>query len=79
MQVDDYVTIAPGATLSGAVRVGEGADLGTRCTAIQGIAIGAWSVVGAGAVLTAAVAPNVTVVGIPAKIIKSRAAGWHLE
>ena len=75
--IQDYVTIAPSVNVSGCVIIGEGTDLGTSCTVIQGIKIGNWSVIGAGAVVVKNVDSNVTAVGIPAKQIKERLAGWH--
>lgn len=78
-KIEDYVTIAPTVNVSGAVRIGEGADLGTGSTIIQGKVIGEWSIVGAGSVVVRDIEANVTVVGAPAKTIKSRQVGWHLE
>jgi len=75
--LDDFATLAPGVRLSGAVRVGEGADVGTGAVVIQGLTIGAWSICGAGAVVVSDVPANTTVVGVPAKVIKERSAGWH--
>lgn len=77
--LEDFVTVAPTVNISGAVLVGEGVDLGTGATIIQGKHIGAWSVVGAGAVVVRDIEANVTAVGAPAKAIKSRHANWHLE
>ena len=77
--IGDFATISPGANLSGRVRVGEGADIGTGAIVIPGKSIGAWSVVGAGAVVIGDVTENVTVVGSPAKVKKTREAGWHLR
>lgn len=76
--LEDFVTVAPSVNVSGAVSVGEGADLGTGSRIIQGVSVGPWSVVGAGAVVVRDVTANTTAVGIPAKSIKERPAGWHL-
>lgn len=76
--LEDFVTVAPSANVSGAVQLGEGADVGTGSRIIQGVSVGQWSVVGAGAVVVRDVAPNATAVGVPAKAIKERPAGWHL-
>jgi sugar O-acyltransferase (sialic acid O-acetyltransferase NeuD family) len=76
--IADYVTLAPGVNISGYVRVGEGADLGAGAVTIPGVEIGAWSVVGAGAAVTRSLPPNCTAVGVPARVIKNRGAGWHL-
>lgn len=75
----DYVTVAPGATISGNVVVGEGTDLGTNSAIIQGVTVGEWVILGAGAVVSKDLPANVTAVGIPAKVIKERPAGWHQE
>lgn len=76
--IHDYVTISPSANISGAVQVGAGCDLGTGSAIIQGKNIGSWSIVGAGAVVIHDVACDVTVVGAPATVIKTRQPGWHL-
>ena len=66
-RLDDYATLAPGVTLAGNVHVGSGADLGARATCIPGVRVGAWSIIGAGAVVTRDIADGVTAVGVPAR------------
>ncbi len=78
-QLGDFVTLAPGVHLGGSVRLGEGADMGIGSCTVQGVAIGAWSVVGAGAAVTGDLPANCTAVGVPARVIKERPAGWHLS
>ena len=78
VKISDFVTIAPTANISGNVSIGEGADIGTGSTIIQNKAVGDWSIVGAGAVVVRDVEVKTTVVGAPAKMIKSRQVGWHL-
>lgn len=73
----DFVTIAPGVSLGGAVGLGEGAELGIGSCTVQGISVGAWSVVGAGAAVIGDLPANVTAVGVPARVIRTREAGWH--
>lgn len=51
--------------------VGRGATLGANCTIVCGNSIGAYSMVGAGAVVTKSVKPHALVVGNPA-----RRMGW---
>jgi len=75
--LEDFVTIAPGVNVSGNVHVGEGTDLGTGSAVLQNTTIGAWSVVGAGAVVHRNLPANCTAVGVPAKVIKTRPPGWH--
>jgi sugar O-acyltransferase (sialic acid O-acetyltransferase NeuD family) len=76
--VADYVTLAPGVHVSGNVHIGEGADLGAGAVTVPGVAIGAWTVVGAGAAVTRSLPENCTAVGVPARPIKTRESGWHM-
>lgn len=69
-RIAKHVHIAPGATLAGNVTVGEGAFIGAGTTIIQGVCIGEDVIVGAGAVVLHDVAPNTTVAGVPAEVIK---------
>lgn len=69
-EIGDYVNINPGATVCGTVTAGEGAYIGAGAVVKERIQIGAWSVIGAGAVVIRDVPPNVTVVGVPARVIK---------
>jgi sugar O-acyltransferase (sialic acid O-acetyltransferase NeuD family) len=68
--IGDYCTIAPGCHISGNVRFEEGVDFGTGATIIQGRSVGAWSTIGAGAVVRDEIPKNVTAVGVPARIVK---------
>jgi sugar O-acyltransferase (sialic acid O-acetyltransferase NeuD family) len=77
--ISDFVTIAPGANVSGRVEIGEGTFVGTGAVILPDIKVGAWSVIGAGAVVTKDVPDNVIVVGIPATLMDARAPGWQLE
>lgn len=65
----NWCTLAPAVTLSGNVRLDDGADLGARATCIPGVHVGAWSVVGAGAVVTRDIPSGVTAVGVPARVL----------
>ncbi len=67
--IGNHVHIGPGVHLGGEVRVDDGALIGIGATVIPGIQIGAWSIVGAGAVVIRDVAPGTTVVGCPAEPI----------
>ena len=68
--IGDYCTINPGINISGDVTLGEGVLLGTNATILEKMKIGNYSVIGAGAVVNREIPPNVTAVGIPAKVIK---------
>jgi sugar O-acyltransferase (sialic acid O-acetyltransferase NeuD family) len=76
--IGDCATISPGVRLSGNVDIGEGAFVGTGASIIEKVHVGAWSVVGAGSAVIRDVPANATAVGCPARVIKERAAGWHL-
>jgi len=77
VQLSNFVTVAPGVHIAGGVSIGEGVELGIGCSVIPRINIGDWATVGAGAVVTSDVPPNATVVGIPARVVRTRASGWH--
>lgn len=68
--IGSHAHIAPGVHLGGDVTVGEGAFVGIGATVLPQLKVGAWSTVGAGAVVTKDVPPGTTVVGVPAQIIK---------
>ena len=76
-RIDDFGTLAPGVRLSGAVVLGEGCDVGVGAVVLPGVAVGAWSVVGAGAVVTRGLEGDCTAVGVPARVVRRRPAGWH--
>lgn len=77
--IEDFVTLLPGATISGNVLLQEGAYVGASAVTIEKRTIGAWSIVGAGAVVIRDVPANTTAVGNPANVIKTRDEGWHLQ
>jgi acetyltransferase EpsM len=68
----NYVNINPGVTVCGDVRIGEGCYIGAGATIKDKVSIGEWSVIGAGAVVISDIPPQVTAVGVPARVIKHR-------
>ncbi len=83
-RIEDRVFIGPNASFTNdifprskkypaafsGIRVCEGASIGANATILPGLTIGAFAMVGAGAVVTKDVPPYAVVVGNPAKIIK---------
>ncbi len=65
--LDDFVSVYPGATVSGNVHLGDGVTIGTGANVLPGLTVGAGAFVGAGAVVTSDVAPGTTVAGVPAR------------
>jgi sugar O-acyltransferase (sialic acid O-acetyltransferase NeuD family) len=76
--VGDFVSLAPGAHVSGCVRLGRRVYVGTGAAIINGtqnkvLDIGDDAMIGAGACVTKSVLPGVTVVGVPARpIVRAR-------
>lgn len=74
--LDDYTTLAPGVHVSGWVHFGKRVYVGTGANIVNGIednpiTIADDVVIGAGACVTKSITePGVTVVGVPAKILK---------
>lgn len=60
--------VAPGVHLGGGVQVGDGALIGIGSTVVPRARVGEWAVVAAGAVVTADVAADALVVGVPARV-----------
>ncbi len=70
--VGGYCSLGPGVRLAGNVEVGEGSDLGTSASAIPGTCIGRNVILGAGACVVQDLPDNVTAVGVPARVVRSR-------
>ena len=75
VELGDYVTIGPGANLAGFSRIGAATYVGMGAMVLDQVTVGAGSIIGAGAVVTRDVPDNVTVVGVPARVIKENVAG----
>ncbi len=68
--LEDWVHVAPGATISGGVTVGRFSMIGAGATVIEGIKIAAGCMVGAGATVVHDLAERGVYVGSPARRIK---------
>jgi maltose O-acetyltransferase len=53
------------------VTIGDGAWLGSRCTILPGVHVGAGAVVAAGALVHKSVPPHTMVAGVPARVVKN--------
>lgn len=63
--------LAPGVVAAGEARIGENAFVGTGAVIHPRVTLGSGCVVAAGAIVTADVAPGVTVAGVPARPLRS--------
>ena len=70
--IERYCTINPMVAINGNDHLGEGVYVGTGTTFIQGVSVGDWSAIGAGAVVIDDIPENVIAVGVPAKVTKKR-------
>ena len=70
-RIGDHVHLSPGAILGGGVTLEDAVHMGLGSMALPGTTIGADAVVGAGALVLRGVSRGETVVGVPARSIKS--------
>ena len=69
-QIGAFSSFMPTVNISGEVNIGEGVYVGTGAKIINQLEIGAWTTVGAGAVVAKSLPAHCTAVGVPAKPIK---------
>ena len=72
VSVGDFSVINPGAVLLGACQLGEGCFIGAQATVLPGVKIGNNAIIGAGAVIIRDVPDDVTVVGVPGRILAKK-------
>jgi sugar O-acyltransferase (sialic acid O-acetyltransferase NeuD family) len=68
--IGEFTEVSPRAVLLGGVQVGALSSIGANATILQQVKIGNNVIVGAGAVVTKDVPDGVTVVGIPARVVR---------
>ena len=68
--LEDFVTVYPGANISGDVHIGECCELGTGMQILQGKTIGSHSIVGIGSVVVWDIPEDCVAVGNPARPVK---------
>lgn len=71
--VYDHANISTNSVLNGDVVIEEGSFVGSSSVTIGQKKVGKWSTVGAGAVVISDVGDNITVAGVPARVIKEGA------
>lgn len=71
--IEDFAVVAPGAVISGFVRLGRGCYIGAGATVKQKVEVGAGALVGLGAVVTRDVPERATVIGNPARPLSRQA------
>jgi sugar O-acyltransferase (sialic acid O-acetyltransferase NeuD family) len=69
--IGDFAHISPAAALAGNVVVEEGAHIGMGGLILPGVRVGAYSVIGAGAVVVDDIPERVVAMGVPAKPVRS--------
>jgi sugar O-acyltransferase (sialic acid O-acetyltransferase NeuD family) len=69
--IGDFVTFAPAVRCNGNVTIGDGAYIGANASIKQGLTIGTDAVIGMGAVVVSDVPAGATVVGNPARELRS--------
>lgn len=67
-----YCFVSPLVAMSGYSEIGRGVSLGTCSSIIPYKKVGDWSTIGAGACVIRDIEANVTAVGVPAKVIRSK-------
>jgi sugar O-acyltransferase (sialic acid O-acetyltransferase NeuD family) len=72
--VEDFATAACGVDLAGYAHVQEGAYLGNHATVLPSVRVGAWSVIGAGAVVNRDVGAGSVCAGVPARLVRKNPA-----
>lgn len=73
--MEDFSSLAPGATTGGRVRIGRGSAIGLGALLREAAVIGESTVVGAGALVLSDLPSGVVAYGVPARVIRPRQPG----
>lgn len=71
-RLEDFVHIAPGVNLAGAVVLEQGVFVGIGSAILPGVKVGRWTVVGAGGVVDENLDEQLVAVGVPARPIRRK-------
>lgn len=74
--IQDYVTLGPACVLAGNVTLETGCFIGAGAIIAPNVRIGANVIVSAGAVVLQSVPPNVTLMGNPARVVRTQSTGY---
>jgi sugar O-acyltransferase (sialic acid O-acetyltransferase NeuD family) len=69
-----FASLAPGAITGGCARIGDGSFIGLGACLIQGVEVGANTVVGAGSLVLADLPAGILAYGTPARVVRRRQA-----
>jgi sugar O-acyltransferase (sialic acid O-acetyltransferase NeuD family) len=75
-RIEDYVSMGPGCVLAGHVTLETGCFVGAGAILGPNVRVGANAIVGVGAVVLQNVPPGVTVIGNPARIVRTQGTGY---
>lgn len=70
VRIGEFCEVSPKAVLLGGSQIGDNSRIGASATVLPNVRIGSHVIVGAGSVINRDIPDNVTVVGVPGRIIK---------
>lgn len=69
--LEDFTSLMPGVHISGGAKIRTGVFIGTGANLIKATEVGAFTIVGAGAMVDKDLPPHVTAAGVPCKILRN--------